>query len=390
MSIHWQTKKLSEVCKLIKGKKPLLKGTASENDLPYLTAKFLRNLSNVEYASKFDKNSVICSESDIIIICDGSNSGEIFLGFEGIVSSTMGKIIHSNEVETIYLKLFLESFFDIFKESKTGTAIPHLDKEKLMNLEIPLPPIDEQKRIVKILDEVFDSVAKAKETTEKNLKNAREVFESYLDKIFANDDYKVARFEELIENHITGLERNSAAQNHDFKFKYVKMNNITKNNYFDLSNYTRVNAIEEEVAKYTLKNGDFLFNTRNSHELVGKTCVFEEEDGEIILFNNNILRVRFISKADPHFINYAFSSQRIIEKLSYLKSGTTNVSAIYFKDLKNLILPFPTMSEQKQIVAKLDALSAETKKLEEIYKQKLTHLEELKKSILKKAFNGEL
>ena len=145
-----------------------------------------------------------------------------------------------------------------------------------------------------------------------------------------------------------------------------------------------------KIKKYSLLKGDFLFNTRNSYELVGKTCIFEGDDERGILFNNNIMRVRFTKKISSHFINYAFSSRIIINKIKHFKSGTTNVFAIYYKDLRNLILPIPLLIEQKSIVAKLDELSGETKKLEGIYRQKLADLEELKKSVLKKAFSGEL
>jgi len=133
-----------------------------------------------------------------------------------------------------------------------------------------------------------------------------------------------------------------------------------------------------------------LFNTRNSYELVGKTCIFGGDKEKHILFNNNIMRVRFIKTINPHFINYAFSSKLIANKIKYLKSGTTNVSAIYYKNLKDLMLSIPSFYEQKSIVKKLDKLSEQAKKLEKCYKQKLLLLEELKKSVLSKAFSGDL
>jgi len=168
------------------------------------------------------------------------------------------------------------------------------------------------------------------------------------------------------------------------------MNNITRDNRFDLSKYTSVNATRFEAEKYSLSEGDFLFNTRNSYELVGKTCLFEGYENEVILYNNNIMRIRFIKSINSRFINYSFTTQDVIKKLDRLKSGTTNVSAIYYKDLKNLKLLIPPLKAQQTIVQKLDALSAETKSLEAIYTKKLNNLEELKKSILQKAFSGEL
>ena len=114
------------------------------------------------------------------------------------------------------------------------------------------------------------------------------------------------------------------------------------------------------------------------------------EKKELTLFNNNILRVTFKNFLLPQFIAYAFSSKTIKDSLELIKSGTTGVSGIYYKSLKNLKIPFPSITEQQSIVKKLDALSTETKKLEAIYIQKVADLEELKKSVLQKAFSGEL
>jgi len=167
-------------------------------------------------------------------------------------------------------------------------------------------------------------------------------------------DWEVKRLEEIIESNVIGLTKNSTEQKITHKFKYVKMNNITRDNCFDLSKYTCVNATKEEALKYSLSTGDFLFNTRNSYELVGKTCLFEGHDNDVILYNNNIMRIRFIKSINPYFMNFAFSTEDVIKKLDRFKSGTTNVSAIYYKDLKNLELLIPPLAEQQRIVATLD------------------------------------
>ena len=123
------------------------------------------------------------------------------------------------------------------------------------------------------------------------------------------------------------------------------MNNITRDNRFDFSRFTCVDATGEEVSKFSLKDGDFLFNTRNSHELVGKSCIYESDSNDAVLYNNNIMRVRFQRGIDARFVLLAFSSKGVADELNALKSGTTNVSAIYFKDLKSLVIPVPPIAE---------------------------------------------
>ena len=78
----WQIKRVGDVCEIIKGRKPALKPSQSKKDLPYLVAKVMRGSEEAEYASIEDPNSIIVSEKETIIICDGSNSGEIFTGFQ--------------------------------------------------------------------------------------------------------------------------------------------------------------------------------------------------------------------------------------------------------------------------------------------------------------------
>ncbi len=185
MKKGWQTKRLGDVCEIIKGRKPVLKVTPAAGDLPYLIAKVMRGSEKAHYASVTDRNSVTVVESDTIIICDGSNSGEIFTGFRGILSSTMGKISKTSEIDDNYLRAFLASTFEIFNGAKTGAAIPHLDKEAMYQLQFPLPPLPEQQRIVGILDEAFGGIATAKANAEKNLQNARALFESYHNDLFS-------------------------------------------------------------------------------------------------------------------------------------------------------------------------------------------------------------
>ena len=269
---------------------------------------------------------------------------------------------------------------------------PGINRNEVYSQTTRVPPLAEQQRIVGLLDEAFEGLAIAKANAEKNLQNARALFESHLQSVFTQrgPGWVETTFEELIESNIIGLTKNSREQGEDKAWPYVKMNNITRDNRFDFSRFTCVDATAEEVSKFSLKDGDFLFNTRNSHELVGKSCIYESDSNDAVLYNNNIMRVRFQRGIDARFVLLAFSSKGVADELNALKSGTTNVSAIYFKDLKSLVIPVPPIAEQKKIAAKLDALSEETQRLARLYEGKHAALEALKKSLLHRAFTGEL
>jgi type I restriction enzyme S subunit len=163
-------------------------------------------------------------------------------------------------------------------------------------------------------------------------------------------------FDEIRVQAFTGLERAKPLQSLHGQFVYLKMNNITADGRCDMAAYTRVNASEDERCKYELKDGDFLFNTRNSYELVGKTCVFASETPGPVLFNNNILKVRFAEGVDPYFVNLWFISPSGRAALDTLKSSTTNVAAIYQGKLNSFKIPLPPIQEQRRIVEKVDRL----------------------------------
>lgn len=254
------------------------------------------------------------------------------------------------------------------------------------------PPIPEQRRIVAILDQAFADIEKARANAEKNLKNARELFDSYLNQVLSGENSVIQwkSLDDIVDSVTIGLVKNSREQDPGFDYTYIKMNNIGNNNSFNLFKSSAVNASEEEILKYGLRDNDFLFNTRNSVELVGKNCLYRSWSDAPVLYNNNIARIRFKDEISPAYAAYAFCSPFLKDQLESMKQGTTNVAAIYYKSLKNLKIGYPPIPEQKSIVASLDKLSDKVQQLEKRYQAKLESLDELKKSLLQKAFSGEL
>ncbi|MEO7335330.1 MAG: hypothetical protein ABIV63_02015 [Caldimonas sp.] len=250
----------------------------------------------------------------------------------------------------------------------------------------------EQRRIVAILDEAFEGIATAKANAEKNLQNARDLFDTQLQSVFSalDTNWPSRSFDSLAQETLTGLTRSARDQGGGRRCRYVKMNNIGGDNRFDSSNLVYVDATDAEVQRFRLRDGDFLFNTRNSNELVGKSCVFEEFNEGDVVFNNNILRVRFHSGVDPQFVLHAFSFKRTRLQLEAMKSGTTNVAALYYRDLATLEVPAPDEVTQRKSSAALSAMGIECDRLADVQRRKLTAFEELKKSLLHQAFNGAL
>lgn len=183
------------------------------------------------------------------------------------------------------------------------------------------------------------------------------------------DEWKWARFGNIAYDFMTGVQRSKKDQDPSYTYPYVKMNNITATGQLDLSDLVYVQATSDEVEKYELRKGDFLFNTRNSEELVGKTCVFRVGEESPYLFNNNILRVDFGNSLSPDYINYWFNSNICNVLLDRITSATTNIAAIYQKDLLKLFVPIPPKEEQQRIVQKIETLFSQVDELEQKVQQ---------------------
>jgi type I restriction enzyme S subunit len=164
------------------------------------------------------------------------------------------------------------------------------------------------------------------------------------------------RFGFVAQDFFTGLDRGRDQQATKRAYAYFKMNNISNDGNVNFENMTRVDASNDEVEKFSLKVSDFLFNTRNSRELVGKTCVIKKLPEDHIVFNNNILVVRFFDEVMPAFVHYFFKSTDGKKLLDAMKSATTNVCAIYQGSLLEFVCPIPPYQEQVRIVTRVNEL----------------------------------
>ena len=141
---------LKETIELFKGKQPnKLYSDSKEGRLPYLTTDYIRNgISRFVDVSSVDENN-LTDNSDILLLWDGSNAGETFLGYRGVVASTMAKIkIVANEVLPEYLYFYLRLNEDVIKRARIGSAIPHVSADFLLHLKFPVKKLNDQQKFV--------------------------------------------------------------------------------------------------------------------------------------------------------------------------------------------------------------------------------------------------
>jgi type I restriction enzyme S subunit len=265
------------------------------------------------------------------------------------------------------------------------TTITNINQSNLSEIVIPLPPLSEQQRIVEILDEALTGIATIKANTERNLQNARELFQSYLQSIFSNpsDDWEVC----LLEKHIKFIDyRGKTPKKMDSGLRLITAKNV-KQGFLQKTPEEFVNPeiYDSWMTRGIPKKGDVLFTTEAPLANVAQL----DTDEKVVFAQRIIIMQPRLDKISQSFLKYLLLSQPIQTKILNKGTGAT-VQGIKSALLKKIEIYFPSLQEQQKIVEKLDALLAETKRLEENYQQKLNNLEELKKSILQKAFNGEL
>lgn len=168
ISKDWRVIKLGSIITYIKGRKPKeMSQEYKEGYLPYLSAEYLRE-NRITGFVKPSQDDILVNDGDIILLWDGSNAGEFFLGKRGVLSSTMVKI---NQKIPLYDQRFLfyllKSKENLLKNQTRGTGIPHVDKDVLNNIVIPLPPLKEQQKIAEILSTVDKKLELLKEEKER-------------------------------------------------------------------------------------------------------------------------------------------------------------------------------------------------------------------------------
>jgi type I restriction enzyme S subunit len=266
----------------------------------------------------------------------------------------------------------------------SGATRQRISRKNLGLIEIPLPPLQEQQRIVAIIDEAFTAIDKAKANTEQNLKNAKELFESELQRVFSNSNWEEKMLKE-IGNAQTGTTPKTAEKdNYGNYIPFIKPADV------DYQNDGSIRYNNEGLTEKGLKSTRLMSKGSVLMVCIGATIGkvgFVDRD---VTSNQQINSLTVSKDFYPKFFYYALSTKNFYNNV--IKSSAQATLPIINKGKwENLSVKFPkSIKDQQTIVSKLDTLREQTKKLEAVYEKKLQDLDELKKSVLSKAFSGEL
>jgi type I restriction enzyme S subunit len=406
----WTTKTLDEVCDftngLWKGEKP-----------PFLTVGVIRNTnftkegalddSDIAYieveAKKYEKRRL--QLGDIILEKSGGGPKQP-VGRVVLFDKQDGDFSFSNftaalrvrdlgEVDFRYLHKFLHwTYLSGVTEGiqSHSTGIRNLNGDAYKAIAFNYPPLPEQQRIVALLDEGFAGLATAKANAERNLQNARAIFESHLQSVFSR---RGEGWDELALSEVCDIKHGYAFEGEFFSAEgdYVL---LTPGNFYEAGGYRDRGGKQKyftgEIPRdYVLREGDLLVAmTEQAAGLLGSSLLVPES--EKFLHNQRLGLVT--AKPDVAWSNefffHVFNTQQVRREIHDSASGV-KVRHTSPTKIGDVIVSFPlSLREQEGLVAEFASISAETQRLTRLYERKLAALEELKKSLLHQAFNGEL
>jgi len=402
----WEIKKLGEVCNFQNGFAFKSK-TYKDEGTPVVRITNIQDekldLTKIVYIDPKDYNKDLSKykivKGDLLIAMSGATTGKIGIhktDEELLLNQRVGKFEPKQTLDKTYLLNFLKTKVEESLAISAGAAQPNLSTEQIKGFEIPLPSPPEQQRIVQILDKAFVAIDKAKQNAEQNLRNAKEVFHSKLQSIFDNGKLKVENGEWVstsLKDEIdlgTGFAfKSKYYTNNDDDILLLRGDNIMQGN-FRWKDAKRWNKSEyDDFEKYQLQENDIVLAMDRPWVNAGLKCARLSNNELPSLLVQRTARLRNKPQLNNLFLYYLIQSKGFTDYLISIQTGI-GVPHISGKQICGFPFSKPPLKEQQQIVKKLNPLSAETKKLESIYQQKLESLAELKKSILQKAFRGEL
>jgi type I restriction enzyme S subunit len=320
----------------------------------------------------------------------------VMLGVEGYVSSHLAAIVADRaQTEPRYLLYFLSTISaqDLVQDH----AYPSLNLPAISGITIQVPPLPEQQRIVALLDEAFAGLATVKANAEQNLQNARAIFESHLQSVFSQrgEGWERVSLETLldrrwIEGHLDGNHGSDYPRKEEFVQEgvpYISANCLDEQSNIDMSRAKYlIPARASLLRKGIARNNDVLFA---HNATVGPVSILHTSEEKVILSTSlTYYRCNPNHILAEYLAHYMRSHEFKKQYLQVMRQSTRNqVPITKQREFFHII---PPLEDQERIVGTLDGLLENSQRLTRLYERKLAALEELKKSLLHQAFNGDL
>ncbi|MEQ8441742.1 MAG: restriction endonuclease subunit S [Alphaproteobacteria bacterium] len=323
---------------------------------------------------RYDESPEIMLQRDDILICkDGAGIGKLGVVPEILEPTTINSSLllirpgPKAVPKYLYFCLLSPYFQEIVQSRLEGATTPHLYQRDITTFPIFLPPLKEQQRIVAVLDEAFEGLARARAHAEANLQNARELFESYLEGVFVEGAWPEKTLDQISEN----LDR--------VRVPITKSKRVAG----DIP-YYGASGVVDHVADY-LFDEDLLLISEDGANLLARTYPIAFPISGKSWVNNHAHVLRFNDPDAQEFVRLYLNSISLEPYVSGMAQPKLNQ-----KQLNRIPIPFPDDDTRREIVSRAHTISKEKRRLERNYEAVLQDLDDLRQSLLQKAFAGEL
>ncbi len=398
----WDLKRFGDVCDFVRGpfggslKKSIFKpdghAVYEQQHAIYNQFEDIRYFIDKEKFSEMSRFEL--KPNDLIMSCSGT-MGKIAIvpnGIkQGIINQALLKLTPKDTLLPVFLKLWMDSpnFQQQIEAMSQGAAIKNMASVKILKeIKVPVPKVSEQQRIVAILDQAFADIEKARANAEKNLKNARELFDSYLNQVFSQrgKGFELKIFGDVchfVRGPFGGSLKKSIFKQSGYAV-YEQQHAIY--DQFESIRYFIDKEKFSEMARFELKPGDLIMSCSGT---MGKIAIVPEGIKQGII-NQALLKLTPSELLIAEYLKFWMTSRNFQEQIESLSQGAAIKNMASVKILKEIEVPVLKIEEQVRILSKLKRLFKKCKSIEDMYAKKLESLDELKKSLLQKAFSGEL
>ena len=378
-----KTVELQQVTTIIAGQSPESSTYNSIADgLPFFQGK-------ADFQDKFPKVRIWCNSAkrkeaepgDILMSVRAPVGSVNICNQKCIIGRGLSAIRPHANLNNYFLYYYLKCNEQNVASLGTGSTFQAITQTTLKRLEVPLPPLDDQIRIATLLSKVENLIFRRRE----QLKQLDELLKSVFLGMFGDPVRNEKGWERVtIRDLISEAKYGTSKSAEGGQYKYLRMNNISTNGFWDFTSLKYIDIDNYEVNKYSLVRNDLVFNRTNSKELVGKTAVYSSDEKVIIA--GYLIRVRTKPEANPWYIwGYLNSKAGKLRLFNLCRNivGMANINAQELQDIPILKPPIDLQNQFAAIVAKVEALRG-------WYTQSLTNMESLYGTLSKKAFKGEL
>ncbi len=402
MKEGWRIRKLKDIGRVQTGTTPPTKHKNNYGDfIPFVKPAHFKTNGEIDSGDSMlseeglKKGRLFCANS-VLMVCIGATIGKVGFTEEAVSSNQQINGISPNRdvnYKYVYYVMVSELFQNkIREEGRSAQAtLPIINKSKWENLEIPIPPLQEQQQIVAILDEAFEAIDQAIANIEKNIENAQELFQSKLNEIFSQ---RGEGWEEIPIEKVSKVVNGYSFKSKDFspenKIKSIKITNVGIMEFVEDPSNNLPFSFLEEYSKVKINEGDLVLALTRTIIKGGLKVAKVPNSYNGSLLNQRVAAIVPNTKMiDSNYLYYYFSSD-IVYNYVLDHVNTLMQPNLSINDLKNMPVPITSIENQRAISSQIEHLSEQISSYNDQLNIKLNNLEELKKSILQKAFAGEL